>query len=150
MLALSATYLLWPSTFPHISNYTYIYLSPPSQGFLAKNSPTQVWLAFFAPGCTPVLSSVLMRILLHCLSWFKWSKPFFLTSLFIPPLVFFLSTLLQSLACVSRLHQADFNQKRFSAFYDYNQFLIQLSSTSLNSNIPLKIKIHHTTKLKML
>lgn len=71
-------------------------------------------------------------------------------SQFIPPLVFVLSTLLQPLACVSRLHQVELNQKYFSAFYDYNQFLIQLSSTSLNSNILLKTKIHYATKLQML
>lgn len=71
-------------------------------------------------------------------------------SQFINSLIFVLSTLLQPLACVSRLHQADLNQKYFSVFYDYNQLLIQLSSTSLNSNILLKTKMHHAIKLKML
>lgn len=70
MLALSATCYnhLLSLTFPTTPT---ISLSPPSQGFSAKNFPTQVWLAFFAPQCIPVLLLVLMCILLNCLSLSK-------------------------------------------------------------------------------
>lgn len=103
-----AIHLLEPSTSPPIFNYTYyLPLTSQSQGFSVKNSPQPVCLAFFAPWCITLSSSVFMHILPNCLSLPKWSKPFF-------NVVIYASTIICSvhsyyLAFVSRPHLADPN-----------------------------------------